>query len=377
MAAGALAIGVLFGPTARWAMRSVDRIYYGNRARPYQVVRELAEHLSKAVNPAGAPVLLCETAVRSLGLPGARLVITTRSGPRELASVGTPGSACESFPLSYEGAVIGELQAPPRSGQPALDRQDQEVLAFLADQGAPDVALLRLYEDLQSSRRQIVLAREEERRRLRFDLHDGIGPTLSGLRLKVDTARSGVADDSPQATALKAASEGIGRAITELRRITDGLAPAALGSEGLAGALRQLASGLDGRALHINLNLDPDPLPALPAAVEVAVYRISGEALNNVLRHSGATSVRLSLKVRPDEVTVEAHDDGAGFPTHQAGAGLGLRSMAERTEELGGSFSAANDVRGAIVRAVFPLGAAAPHVATAVDGVPVDGRGPA
>ncbi|GAA2135458.1 hypothetical protein GCM10009760_14050 [Kitasatospora kazusensis] len=362
LAAGALAIGVLFGPTARWAMHAVDRMYYGNRARPYQVVRALAERLSKAVNPADAPALLCDTAVHALDLPGARLMITTRTGLRELASVGTPGPGCAGFPLTYEGAVIGELQAPPRSGQPALDPQDQEVLAFLADQVAPAIALLRAYEDLQSSRRQIVLAREEERRRLRFDLHDGIGPALSGLRLQVDTARSGVAEGSPQQASLKAASEGIGRAITELRRITDGLAPAALGSEGLAGALRQLASGLDGRALRINLDLDPDPLPALPAAVEVAVYRISGEALNNVLRHSGATSVRLSLRVRAEEVTVEAHDDGAGFPAHETAAGLGLRSMAERAEELGGRFSAANDVRGAIVRAVFPLG------------VPVDGR---
>ncbi|MEE1823645.1 histidine kinase [Streptomyces sp. BE20] len=365
LAAGALAIGGLLGPTTRWVVRAVDRFYYGDRARPYQVVRALAERLSRAVSPSDAPPLLCDTVVNALGLPGARVVLHTRTGPLELASVGVLGPNSQVFPLSYEGTVIGDLYAPPRAGQPELDAQDHEVLRFLADQAAPAIASLRLYEELQSGRRQIVLAREEERRRLRHDLHDGLGPTLSGLRLGVDTARAAVPQDSAAARSLGAVSAGIGQAIVELRRITEGLAPAALAGEGLAVALRRLVAELDGPRVRISLVLDPDPPPALPAAVEVAVLRISGEALNNVLRHSGAAKARLTLRVRPDLVVVEAWDDGCGFPEARAaggggagyrpsGSGVGLRSMAERAEELGGGFTAVNHDGGALVRAALP-----------------------
>ncbi|MFC5662182.1 sensor histidine kinase [Kitasatospora misakiensis] len=386
LAAGALAIGGLLGPTTRWVVRAVDRFYYGERARPYQVVRALAERLSRAVSPADAPPLLCDTVVTALGLPGARVVLHTRTGPHELASVGAIGQNSQVFPLSYEGAVIGDLYAPPRVGQPELDAQDHEVLRFLADQAAPAIASLRMYEELQRGRRQIVLAREEERRRLRHDLHDGLGPTLSGLRLGVDTARAAVPEGSPAARSLRAVSAGIGQAIDELRRITEGLAPAALAGEGLAVALRRLVAELDGPRVRIALVLDPDPPPALPAAVEVAALRISGEALHNVLRHSAAGQARLTLRVRPEAVVVEVWDDGRGFPPdasdvsdasgaagaadrtgpvdpregdgagdrRRAGSGLGLRSMAERAEELGGRFTTGNHDGGAVVRAVLP-----------------------
>ncbi|MGW4646204.1 sensor histidine kinase [Kitasatospora sp. NPDC004289] len=348
------ALGALLQPAAHSMTRLVDRYYYGERAQPYQLARGLAERMSHTVSPAEAPPLLCRTVVEALGLPGALVQVETRAGARELARLGSPGPSAESFPLSYEGAVIGQLTVSPRSGQRELDRQDREVLRLLADQASPSIAAIGLYEDLQDSRKRIVLAREEERRRLRHDLHDGLGPALSGLRLQVDAAQTGVPPGSTVAGSLTAASAGIGGAITELRRITDGLAPAALDGEGLSGALRGLADGLGHRALRVTLDLDPDPLPPLPAAVEVALYRISGEALNNVVRHSGASSVRLSLRVGPEEVTVEAADDGAGFPAHHSIAGVGLRSMAERAEELGGTFTAVNDSGGARVRAVFP-----------------------
>ncbi|GAA2747717.1 sensor histidine kinase [Kitasatospora cinereorecta] len=357
--AGAVAAGALLRPAFHGVTHAVDRAYYGDRAHPYQVASGLAERIGSAVDPAHIPPLLCQTVVDSLGLPAAAVRVEGRTGVRELAARGRLGPSAERFPLRYEGAEIGALHAAPRSGQTTLDRQDRDVLRLLADQSAPAVASLRLHEDLQAGRKRLVLAREEERRRLRHDLHDGVGPALSGLRLRLDAALATAPDGSPTATAVTAASEEIGRLIVELRRITDGLAPAALGSEGLAGALRRLAAGLGSRGLEVLVELDPDPLPPLPAAVEVAVYRISGEALNNVVRHSGASSVRLALNVGADEVTVETLDNGAGFPVHTDGVGVGLRSMAERAEELGGCFTASNDSSGARVRAVLPRAGAA------------------
>ncbi|WP_143608562.1 ATP-binding protein [Streptomyces sp. CB03234] len=348
----ALLIGALLRPTARWASRVVDRYYYGARAQPYQVVRDLADRLSKAPDPGEAPRLLCATVVHTLGLSAAALTVDTHHGPRELVALGHLGPAGENFPLCYQGEEIGRLTVPPRPGELALDPQDREAVQVLADHAAPAIASLRLYEDLQSSREQIIVAREEERRRLRHDLHDGLGPALSGLRLQVDAVRCTAQPDV--AGPLLTVSEGIGRAIRELRHITDGLAPAALDGADLSRALRQLGEHLSSRTLSISVTVRPDPLPRLSAALEVAVYRITAEALNNAVRHSHADHAHAMVTVADDTVTVQVHDNGDGFSDHQQHAGVGLRSMAERSDELGGRFTLTSSADGTVVRAVFP-----------------------
>ncbi|MEV4869375.1 GAF domain-containing sensor histidine kinase [Streptomyces syringium] len=332
----------------------MDRFYYGDRARPYHVVRELAERLSQAAGPGEAPRLLCDAVVAGLRMPGAEVRIDMRGGSRVLAAAGAPGPGGTGFPLVYEGGIAGSLDVTPRPGYRVPDRQDQDVLRFLADQMAPAIASLRLYEDLRSAREQMVVAREDARRRLRLNLHDGLGPALSGVRLHVDTARYAVPDGSAAATPLATASEGIGQATSELRRIADGLTPAALDRLGLGEALRELADRLAGR-LRVGVEFTPDPLPPLPAAVEVAVYLIGGEALNNVVRHSGADAATVTVRVVPDRVIVEVSDDGQGLPEHRTRGGVGLRSMEERAAELGGQFRIANGPGGgAVLHASFP-----------------------
>ncbi|WP_405977205.1 sensor histidine kinase [Streptomyces sp. NBC_00158] len=354
MACLTLLVGVLLRPTARWAARLVDRYYYGERAQPYQAVRALADRLSHALDPGDMPRLLCDTVVRTLHLPAARLVILTRHGERELARLGSPGSGDEAFPLVHRDNAIGHLYVPPRAGELALDQQDREAVRILADHSAPAIASLQLYEELQTSREQIVLAREEERRRLRHDLHDGLGPALSGLRLQVDAARAAIPPGTRATDSLAAVSEGIGQAIDELRHITGGLAPAALDGADLPRALRQLAEHL-GRNLRITVSLAPEPFPGLPAAVEVALYRIAAEALNNVVRHARAGRAHAAVVLTPEAVTVEVTDDGSGVPAGvPADAGVGLRSMAERAEELGGTFDLVSTGTGTVVRAVLP-----------------------
>ncbi|GAA2916567.1 hypothetical protein GCM10020221_10640 [Streptomyces thioluteus] len=348
-----LALGALSYPCARGAARIVDHAYYGARSRPYHVVRELAERLSRAAAPGAAPQLLCDTVTRTLGLPGATVTVNTRGGPRVLAAVGERRPEA-GFPLTYEGGVIGSLDVTLRPGSRTLDQQDQEVLQFLADQASPALASLQFYEDLRAAREREVVAREEARRTLRRDLHDGLGPALSGARLQIDAARYAVPDDSPAAPPLGVASEGIGQAIAELRRISAGLAPAALDRSGLGGALRQLVDRL-GEPPHVTVDFTPDPLPRLPAAVEVAVYLIGGEALNNVVRHSDADRAGLAVRVVADSVTIEVTDNGRGLPGHPTGGGLGLRSMEERAAELGGRCAVTDgEDGGVVVRAWFP-----------------------
>ncbi|WP_042363893.1 sensor histidine kinase, partial [Streptacidiphilus neutrinimicus] len=381
LAVGSLAIGLLLRATGGWAVRVVDRSYYGDRARPYHVVRELAGRLSRTVTPGEAPRLLCESVVTTLRFPAARVLVHTSGGSRETATLGETAAArfWHRFELVFEGEEVGALEVAARVGEPELDQQDHDVLRLLADQAAPAIASLGLYQELQASRERIVLAREEARRRLRRDLHDGLAPALSGLRLQVDTARAGLAGDDPAGGRLGGVSEGIADAITELRRITAGLTPAVLDRDGLGPSLRGLATGLGGRNLLIDVELRPDPLPELPAAVEVALYRIASEALHNVVRHSGARRARLCLGVADDAVLLEVSDDGRGLdgPARQAAAGgvhagavhaggvrpggVGLRSMSERAQELGGTLcvqggpDGVEGCAGVVVRAEIPV----------------------
>lgn len=327
-------------PLVTWMSRRVDRVFYGERARPYEVVRALAARLRDGLDPAEVPETVCRTVVHTLRLPTAALEAQTRNGSRRLATVGSTeiNDLNEAFELRYRGTAVGRLWIQLRQGQQELDELDQTVLQSLADQAAPAVAGLQLLEDLQLSRERLVAAREEERRRLRRDLHDGIGPTLAGMRLQVDTARAALPPDSPTTELLRQVGSDIGAVVTELRMITDGLRPPALDQLGLAGAVGELVTRLSSPTLPIHTYLTPD-LPTLPAAVEVALYRILAEALANVISHADANNAYVEILVDQDTVSLDVVDDGTGLPEKPWGQGIGLTSMRERTQEIGGQYT--------------------------------------
>ncbi len=197
-------------------------------------------------------------------------------------------------------------------------------------------------------------AREEERRRLRRELHDGVGAALAGLRLQLDAAHELVPDPRPRRI-LERARAGATEAVADVRRITEDLRPAALDELGLAGSLRALGDRCRTPALAVEVDV-PDALPALPAATEVACVRVAGEALANAVRHAGARTVRVRLEVRSGAVVLEVADDGAGVRpgTTSGGTGLGLPSMRLRAEELGGSWRLDSSSRGTRVRVELP-----------------------
>jgi signal transduction histidine kinase len=201
---------------------------------------------------------------------------------------------------------------------------------------------LRLSADLQRSRERLVEAREEERRRLRRDLHDGLGPQLSSQALTIDAVRRLMRQDPDAAEELlldlKADAQD---AVTDIRRLVYGLRPPALDDLGLLGALRESAAQYSPKGLSVSVEA-PERLPPLSAAVEVAAYRIAQEALTNVVRHAEASTCTVSLAI--DEASVlrlEVRDDGRGIPDQQENSsvrtGVGLTSMRERVSELGGS----------------------------------------
>ncbi|MFC5662184.1 ATP-binding protein [Kitasatospora misakiensis] len=389
-AAALLLIALVFGlgtglpRAARWAVGLVDRLYYGERAQPYQVLRTLAGQVRQVVDPELLPSALCGTVAKELRLPGVALAVTTRAGRRPLAAVGRLDGPVQDFPLVHHGTAIGVLTVGLRPGEVLLEPSDVDILRSLADQASPAVASLRLQEDLRASREQIVAAREEERRWLRRDIHDGLGPALAGLRLRVDNAAStasalpasaptGAPGGGGRVEALAQTLQGISgdlaMTIKEVRRITDRLGPAPLGEFGLTRAVQHLAASFSGDGLTVSTALQPDPLPELPAAVEVAAYRITAEALNNVLRHARANHAQVALRVDEANLTLTVQDDGIGLgdltPAEvpdggpegtDSTDGVGLRSMSDRAAEIGGRCTVGRlpQTNGTRVLAVLP-----------------------
>jgi signal transduction histidine kinase len=227
----------------------------------------------------------------------------------------------------------------PRTVKGRLSEHDRRLLEDLAHPVALTVHAVELSAGLQRAREQLVNAREEERRRLRRDLHDQLGPTIAGMVMQLEAASNVLARDpsavEPVLAALRVTAQD---AIGDIRRLVNELRPPALDEYGLVGAIREWSdrfygdSGEDGLALSLEA---PSQLPSLPAAVEVAALLIVQEAVTNVARHARARSCRVRLAAN-GALTVEIHDDGRGLPTDLR-PGVGLRSMKERAAEVGGT----------------------------------------
>jgi signal transduction histidine kinase len=249
--------------------------------------------------------------------------------------------------------TAGELVVGLRPGTSALDAADETTLAVVAPALAQTLLAGELARQLQDSRARMITAVEDERRRLRGDLHDGLGPTLTGVAFAADAARNVLAADPARAADLVASLRGdVADAIAEIRRLVDGLRPPAVDELGLVGALTQQATrmrGAGGDPLVVRLDV-PEPLPALPAAVEVAAYRIVTEALTNVARHSGGGEAVVA--VRPDGGRLRIAVRDGGTATADWVPGVGLTSMRERAEQLGGTFRAG----GGCVEVLLPIG---------------------
>jgi signal transduction histidine kinase len=251
------------------------------------------------------------------------------------SSGGEISPGVEKISIRYKNQEMGLLVVAPRSPGEILSQGDKQLLENIAQLVATTIRTLQLNEQLQQSRRQLVTAREEERRRIRRDLHDGLGPVLASLTLQADTAMDLVRNDPDEAVALlQKILTKAQKSVIDIRHLVYGLRPPALDELGLEGAIHQFISSLGPGDLSFTVEMSGN-LSALPAAVEVATYRIAQEAVNNVVSHSRATSciVRLTLD---DELCLEITDNGTGLPDDRR-MGIGLQSMRDRAAELGGT----------------------------------------
>jgi two-component system NarL family sensor kinase len=371
LAAGLAA--VVFSPLRARLQTLVNRMMYGERDDPYAALSKLATRLEATLSPDQVLPAIIDSVTSALRSPYAAIEVADGDGtPRIAAARGTlpPGAAPLRVPLTSSGTHVGDLAVAPRRGE-TFNEADRRLLDGLAHHAGTAVHAADLTTQLQRSRERLVTAREEERRRIRRDLHDGLGPALAGIAMQLDAARRLTRRDQDAAgQLLQHLREQTQAAIADIRRLVYELRPPALDDLGLTGALAQHAAACSiAGGLQVSVNADPG-LPALPAAVEVAAYRIATEAVTNVTRHAGARTAAVGLTASHGMLRVDITDDGRGVsPAHRAG--VGLTSMRERAEELGGSCTLRpRPGGGTIVSAQLPLAGpqpAEPLPATAAD----------
>lgn len=350
---GAAVVAVLFAPLHVGVRSLANRVTYGHWSAPADVLAATERRLADATDLSGLVDALTAQLADLLRLPclevlDARGRVVSRGGADP-----PPGGAREQLRLNAYGEPAGTL----RWGATSLRLSDRRLLEEVGHQLGEALHAAILTDQLQETRERLVLAREEERKRLRRDLHDGLGPSLAALGLEVDRLRNRVASLGPEQTdtELVRLRSGIQRTVVEVRRLVEGLRPPSLDELGLAGAIAHLARGL-----ALDVAVDAGELPALPAATEVAAFRIAQEALTNVVHHAGASRVDVAVRAEGPVLTVEVRDDGRGRVEERVG-GVGLSAMRERAAELGGTVQVvALPSVGTTVLARLPLPAAPP-----------------
>jgi signal transduction histidine kinase len=314
---------------------AINRMMYGERDDPIAVLTRLGEQLEGTATPNATLKGIVETIVHALKLPYAAIVLGDEGEPT--VSAGEPTDNSIHLPLIYQGQEVGSLLVGPRSVNEALTPKDQQLLESITRQAGAVAYNARLTADLQQARQHLVNAREEERRRIRRDLHDGLGPQLASLTLKMDATRNLLEVKPKEADRLLSESKAqVQDAVADIRRLVYDLRPPTLDELGLMSTLRERAATFStgqGHQVHIE---GPESLPKLPAAVEVAVYRIVQEALNNAAQHGGAQQCWVRLNI-DSGLNLEIEDDGVGLASDYR-PGVGITSMRERTAELSGQF---------------------------------------
>jgi signal transduction histidine kinase len=345
-------VAVLVFPVATRLRRLVDRFVLGERADPLAVVDRVGAGLEIASDD---PVQSMLEAVAASS--GSSYAAVRDEQGRMVSRVGEPGEGTLDIPLRHGGESLGSLSVGPTRGELNVLARDARLLEALAPHLAVVVRSRRLTEDLARERERVMAATVAERERLRQDLHDGLGPSLSGIALGLEAADQALGRDPETARELMARTRAEAEiTVREIRRVLEALRPSALDRHGLAEAVRETASGLGlGHPGGPEFALEADDLPTLAAPVEEAAFRIVAESLTNVVRHAGARTCSVRLVRSDADLCVAIHDDGRGIQQAR-GDGIGLESMRRRAAEIGGRVSVeVARPHGTVVTALLPL----------------------
>jgi signal transduction histidine kinase len=362
-------VALLFQPIRERLQSAVNRLMYGERSDPVSVLSKLGKQLEQTLSPHEALDTMVATIGQTLKIPYVAIEFGKGDQAQVIASFGETAEETVPFPIGYQGHIIGDMLVAPRSPGESFGGKDNLLLENIARQAGAAAQAAKLTTDLQRSRQKLVTAREEERRRLRRDLHDGIGPTMAGQTLKLDAAIDLILGD-PESDRRPNLEEAIKiltgvkdqtqKTVKTIRQIVYALRPPSLDDLGLKAAIQTHIDQwpVSRHGLDISLEASPQELPRFSAAVEVAAYRIVLEALTNVINHAEAKECVVKISVPEDEnkmLTLEINDDGQGLPK-EISSGVGLTSMRERVEELGGNFTIqSGQIKGTHLVAQIPI----------------------
>ncbi|MCF6378046.1 sensor histidine kinase [Nocardioides KLBMP 9356] len=350
---------VVYGPLRGWLGGLVRRLLLGRRGDRYGAVSSLAARLETTGTVDEQLPALASAVADTFKVGHVRVEVVAPDGGILSATHGRAPAEVQEIDIAYQGEQVGRLVLPVQGYRSLLSRRDQGLLVDLVRQAAVAIRARLLATELQESRERLVLGREDDRRRIRRDLHDGLGPVLGGVALRLQAAGNAIESDPDRARDLVGlARTEVSDALDDVRRLVHDLRPPALDDLGLEAAVRQQA---DRVRSELDVTVETAGTAGLPAAVEVAAYRIVSESLANVVKHAGAGRVDVRLDAGPTALTVTVADDGRGIGPDVT-AGVGLLSLRERAEELGGRCEVVcPDEGGTTVRAVLPYGERMPR----------------
>ena len=361
-------VAVAFQPIRQRAQRVANRLVYGERATPYEVLSEFSEHVGEAY--AGEDILLRMARLLAEGTGASTAIVWLRIGseirpaatwppngappaPRHLDDDQVPeiDDASVSVPVRHHGELLGVLTLvkPPNE---ALSPVEQKLVTDLAAQAGLVLRNSRLIEDLRASRQRLVTAQDEERRRLERNLHDGAQQQLVALSVQLRLVEQLVDRDATKAhEVLRQLQRTTSDALEDLRDLARGIYPPLLADQGLPAALEAQA-----RKSGLPITLAPDGVGRYDQDLEAAVYFCVLEALQNVAKYARATAITVTLHDADRRLLFEVNDDGEGFDPAHAVGGMGLRSMSDRVEAVGGSLEVTSTPgRGTTVVGTIPL----------------------
>jgi len=352
-------IAVLLYPAHHALQKGVNRLVHGDPEHMYQPLATMIAQLESGGRERSVWIDIVSGIAQSLSLS----YVCLQKGEEDvkIAEYGASTGEAVRVPLVWEGRSEGALMIGPENLLQKLPEEHLILLRHFMRQIGFALHAQRLNEELRESKERLVHAREEERRRLRRDLHDGLGAHLASILLKTESIYELAEDNERLQKQVTVVQEDIESAIADIRTLVYALRPPALDEFGLLLALRELGSRFSENGKLVRIDA-AEPLPTLGSAVETALYRIVQEAVTNSFRHGGASECRVELKVE-DSVSLTITDNGSGFGG-TVSYGVGIRSMKERAGELGGVCEVHTSLQGVTVRATIPFGKdGAGHVA--------------
>lgn len=347
-----IALGLLVMPLLRLSRRVADRIVYGRRATPYEVLASFSSRVGETYSSDDVLPRMAQILVAGTGAASARVLVRVGDELREAAASGDTTGDEHREPIIFQGEDVGALAVTFPANDP-IDHEREQLIANLAAQAGPVVRNVRLLEELRASRQRLVAAQDEERRKIERNLHDGVQQQLVALNVQLGLLAK-VAEREPakageMATGLQTRAT---EALEDLRDLARGIYPPLLADKGLAAALEAQA-----RKAAVPTTVEAEGVGRYDRAIEAAVYFCTLEALNNIAKYANATAATVTLAQTDGRLTFSVTDDGDGFDTSTTSYGTGLQGMADRLDAIGGSFEViSGSDRGTTVTGAIPLG---------------------